>query len=156
MTSNILSLSLVAIASFVLSTTVSAANKPKASAVKAGKHLSMHHYAIAADMYETLCKKKDFSRLEKQAFAFASGEAYRLNHDTKNALKMYSYAIRYGMTDSIAQFRKGEMLMSQAQYTEALALFKGYKRNYPADPDVDRKIVGCLLGLACHSDNQVR
>ena len=155
MTSKILSISLVAFASFVLATSISAANKPKASVDKADKHLSLHHYAIAADMYETLCKRKDFSKLEKQSFAFSAGEAYRLNHDTKNALNMYSYAIKYGMKDSIAQYRKGEMLMSQALYSEALVLFKGYKLAYPTDPDVERKIVGCLLGLACNSENHM-
>jgi len=122
---------------------------------EANKNYQLHQYAIAADMYEVLAKDKDLAKIDKQEIAFKAGEAYRLNHDSKNALKMYAKAINYGKKDAIAYFRKAEMLMSQEQYIEALAVLKEFKKNNPADPDVDIRIEGCELALKC-ADKKTR
>ncbi len=122
---------------------------------EANKNYQLHQYAIAADMYEVLSKDKDLAKIDKQEIAFKAGEAYRLNHDSKSALKMYAKAINYGKKDAIAYFRKAEMLMAQEQYVEALAVLKEFKKNNPADPDVDLRIEGSELALKC-ADKKTR
>lgn len=121
----------------------------KVSLQEANKQYTLHQYAVAADMYDQLLKGSELTKLEKQDIAFRAGEAYRLNHDSKNALKMYAKAISYGRKDAISYFRKAEMLMEQESYTEALTTLNEYKKNNPADPDVDRLIEGCELALKC-------
>lgn len=113
----------------------------------ANEQFNLHEYAVAALRYEKLLKDPKLSKLQKQTIAFQAGEAYRLNHDTKNALKMYAKSMVYGRKDSIVQFRKAEMLMRQQRYEEALDAFHRYKKDFPDDKDVDRLIAGCEMAL---------
>lgn len=127
-----------------------------ASLQEANKNYKLHQYAVAANMYEEVLKRdKDLAKLDKQDIAFLAGEAHRLNHDSKNALKMYAKAISYGKKDPIGYYRKAEMLMEQQQYVEALTVLKEYKKSNPADLDVDKRIEGCELALKC-ADKKTR
>jgi peptidoglycan-associated lipoprotein len=121
----------------------------KASLQEANKNYDLHQYAVAADMYEQVLSQGDLTKEQKQEVAFKAAEAYRHNHNSKKALKMYAKAIKYGMKDPITSMREAEMYMEQGLYTEALVKLKAYKKANPGDPDVDKKIEGCELALKC-------
>ncbi|MFT5724344.1 MAG: tetratricopeptide (TPR) repeat protein, partial [Bacteroidia bacterium] len=121
----------------------------KASLTEANKNYDLHQYAIAADMYQQVLGDDELTKEQKQDIAFKAGEAYRHNHDSKRALKMYSKAIKYGRKDAVATIREAEMYMEQGLYTEALTKLKAYKKNNPADPEIDKRIAGCKLALQC-------
>ena len=122
----------------------------KASLTEANKNYDLHQYAVAADMYEQVLKTNDeLTKDQKQDIAFKAAEAYRHNHNSKRALKMYSKAIKYGRKDAIATIREAEMYMEQGLYTEALTKLKAYKKANPADPEIDKRIDGCELALKC-------
>ncbi|MBI1307818.1 MAG: OmpA family protein [Bacteroidetes bacterium] len=130
----------------------------KVSLQEANKNYGLHQYGLAADMYDQILSSKEGKELDKiqrQEIAFKAGESYRLNHDSKKALKMYSKAITYGRKDAIIYYRQAEMLMEQGQYVQALTILKEYKKNNPGDPDVDRLIEGCELALKC-ADKKTR
>ncbi|MFT5513287.1 MAG: peptidoglycan-associated lipoprotein [Bacteroidia bacterium] len=128
----------------------------KASLTEANKNYDLHQYAVSADMYEqVLSQNDDLTKEQKQEIAFKAGEAYRHNHNSKRALKMYSKAIKYGRKDAIATIREAEMYMEQGYYTEALTKLKTYKKANPADPEIDKRIAGCELALQC-ADKKTR
>lgn len=124
-------------------------NGCKFSKEEADKRYELREYAVAADMYNKVMRSPDASREDKQDAAFKAGESYRYNHDSKNALKMYAKAIRYGMKDPIVFLREAEMLMEEGNYEEALVKFKEYKKMNPSDTRVDKQIAGCELALKC-------
>lgn len=121
----------------------------KASLQEANKNYDLHQYAVAADMYEQVLSDPDLTKEQKQEIAFKAGEAYRHNHNSKRALKMYSKAIKYGRKDAIATIREAEMYMEEGLYTEALTKLQAYKKANPGDPDIDKRIAGCELALKC-------
>jgi len=121
----------------------------KASLSEANKNYDLHQYAVAADMYEQVIKDPELTKEQKQDIAFKAGEAYRHNHNSKRALKMYAKAIKYGRKDALAVIREAEMYMEQGIYTEALTKLKAYKKANPGDPVVDKRIAGCELALKC-------
>jgi peptidoglycan-associated lipoprotein len=127
----------------------------KVSEKEANSNYQDHSYLVAADMYKKLSKEPEATKEQKQEWNYRIGEAYRFNHDSKNALKYYAKAIRYGMKDPVVYYREAEMMMEQGNYTEAISKFKAYKKMNPSDPDVDKKIKGCELALEC-ADKKTR
>ncbi|MBO6515372.1 MAG: PD40 domain-containing protein [Bacteroidia bacterium] len=121
----------------------------KASLSEANKNYDLHQYAVAADMYEQVLKDGELTKEQKQEIAFKAGEAYRHNHNSKRALKMYAKAIKYGRKDALAVLREAEMYMEQGLYTEALTKLKAFKKANPGDASVDKRIAGCELALKC-------
>ena len=128
----------------------------KATMEDANKSYDLHEYAVAADKYNKVIRSgAEITREDKQVAAFRAGEAYRYNHDSKNALKMYAKAIRYGMKDPVVYLWQAKMLMEEGNYEEALVSFKEYKKMNPADERVDNEIAGCELALKC-ADKKTR
>ncbi len=128
----------------------------KASLQEANKNYELHQYAVAADMYERVLKEnKELTKIQKQEIAFKAGEAYRHNHNSKKALKMYSKSIKYGRKDATAAIREAEMYMEQGLYTEALTKLKEYKKAFPAEKSIDDMIAGSELALKC-ADKKTR
>lgn len=128
----------------------------KASLTEANKNYDLHQYAVAADMYEQVLKGNDeLTKEQKQDIAFRAAEAYRHNHNSKRALKMYAKAIKYGRKDALAIMREAEMYMEQGLYTEALTKLEAYKKSNPGDAEIDKKIAGCKLALEC-ADKKTR
>lgn len=128
----------------------------KASLQEANKNYGLHQYAVAADMYEQVLKQdKELTKEQKQDIAFKAAEAYRHNHNSKRALKMYSKAVHYGLKDPVVGLREAEMYMEEGLYTEALTKLEAYKKQYPGDPLVDKRIAGCKLALEC-ADKKTR
>ncbi|MCB9245321.1 MAG: OmpA family protein [Flavobacteriales bacterium] len=121
---------------------------------EANKNFDLHQYAVASDMYKQVLKG-DISKEDKQLACFRAAEGYRYTHDSKNALKYYARAIRYGMKDPIVFFREAEMLMEQEQYTEAIKKFSEYQKINPSDKEAALKIKGCELALKC-ADKKTR
>lgn len=128
----------------------------KASLQEANKNYELHQYAVAADMYERVLKEnKELTKIQKQEIAFKAGEAYRHNHNSKKALKMYSKSIKYGRKDATSAIREAEMYMEQGLYTEALTKLKEYKKAFPAEKSIDDMIAGSELALKC-ADKKTR
>jgi peptidoglycan-associated lipoprotein len=121
----------------------------------ANKSFELHEYAVASDKYKQAIKGKDITKEDQQLACFRAAEGYRFTHNSKDALKYYARAIRYGMKDPIVFYREAEMLMEQEQYTEALNKFKEYKKMNPSDLDVDLRIQGCEMALKC-ADKKTR
>ena len=127
----------------------------KVTMQQANENFDLHQYAVASDMYKQVMRKGELAKEDKQFAAYRAGEGYRYIHDSKEALKYYSRAIRYGMKDPVVFYRQAEMMMEQEQYTEALTKFKEYKKMNPSDTEVDSKIKGCELALLC-ADKRTR
>lgn len=127
----------------------------KVSMEEANGNYDLHEYAVAADKYKQVLRDKELSREDKQLAAFRAGDAYRYNHDSRNALKMYSKAIRYGMKDPIVYYREAEMMMEEGNYEEALVKFKEYQKMNPSDPMGAKMIAGIELALKC-ADKKTR
>ncbi len=129
----------------------------KVTMEEANKNFDLHQYAVASDMYKQVLRngKTEITKEDKQTASFRAAEGYRFVHNSKEALKYYARAIRYGMKDPIVYYREAEMLMEQDQYTAALIKLKQYKKLNPSDIDVDNKIKGCELALKC-ADKKTR
>jgi peptidoglycan-associated lipoprotein len=122
----------------------------KSSIETADKNLyELHQYAVAADMYKKVYKEKKTTKEDKIKCAYNIGESYRLNHDSREALKWYSNAIRAGMKTPEVLYRKAEMLMKEGQYTEAIVEFQKYQKMTPNDTRSVGMIKGCEIALTC-------
>ena len=69
----------------------------KVTMQEANKEFGLHHYAVSGDMYKQVLKNSDVTKEDKQLACFNAGESYRLVHNSKEALKYYARAERYGM-----------------------------------------------------------
>ena len=126
----------------------------KVTMEQARDEFDKHNYAVAADKFKK-AMSGDVTKKDKIEASFKAGEAYRFNHNSKNALKWYAKAERYGMKDPILLYRQGEMMMEQGQYNEAIKKFKEYKKLRPTDKEVDNLIEGAELALKC-ADKRTR
>lgn len=127
----------------------------KVTMEQARKEFRDHNYAVAADKFKRAISGKDVTKKDKIEACFKMGESFRYTHDSKNALKYYARAERYGMKDPIVIYRQAEMLMEQGQYNEALTKFREYKKMQPTDKEVDNLIEGAELALKC-ADKRTR
>lgn len=121
----------------------------KASIKKADENMDLHQYAVAADMYGKVYKDKKTEKADQIKAAFNAAECFRLNHDSRNALKWYATAERKGLKDPIVVYRKAEMMMREGQYTEAIVEFQKYQKMAPGDPRTTQMIKGCEVALTC-------
>jgi peptidoglycan-associated lipoprotein len=127
----------------------------KVSMEQAREEFDKHNYAVAADKFKTAMKGKDATKRDKIEGSFKAAESFRFNHDSKNALKYYARAERYGMKEPVVIYRQAEMLMEQGQYNEAIKKFKEFKKIQPTDKEVDNLIEGAELALKC-ADKKTR
>lgn len=127
----------------------------KVTMQQANEEFKKHNYAVAADKYKSAMKGKDVTKKDKIEGSFKAAESYRFNHNSKDALKYYARAERYGMKEPIVIYRQGEMLMEQGQYNEAIKKFQQYKKMQPTDKEVDNLIEGAELALKC-ADKKTR
>lgn len=102
-------------------------------------------YMAAAQKYDEVIRSKDVTKKQKQQAAFQMGEAFRLNHDNKTALRYYERAQRYGVKDPIILLRIAQVKKGLCQYEEALTLLKQYQKENPGDPQAETLIRGCEL-----------
>jgi hypothetical protein len=83
----------------------------KASMKRADENMNLHQYAVAGDMYGKVYKDKKTEKADQIKAAYNAAECYRLNHNSRDALKWYATAERKGMKDPVVVFRKAEMMM---------------------------------------------
>lgn len=114
---------------------------------KANEAFDKKEYAVAADMYKEIAGKSSELKEDRQKAAFRAGEGFRLNHDPKNALKMYERAQRYGVKDPIVLYRIAQMQKQQGSFEDAIAMFKLYQKEDPANPTTEIMIKGCEQAL---------
>jgi peptidoglycan-associated lipoprotein len=114
---------------------------------KATEAYSKKQYAVAADMFREIAGKSSETKENRQIAAFNAGEGYRLNHDSKNALKMYEKAERYGVKDPIILYRLAQMQKEQGNFEDALVFFQRYQKEMPSDPRSEVMIKGCEAAL---------
>lgn len=121
----------------------------KASMKRADENMNLHQYAVAADMYSKVYKDKKTEKADQIKAAYNAAECFRLNHNSRDALKWYATAERKGMKDPVVVFRKAEMMMREGQYTEAIVEFQKYQKLSPGDPRTVQFIKGCEVALTC-------
>ena len=114
---------------------------------KATEAFEKKQYAVAADMYRQIAGQSSETKENRQIAAFNAGEGYRLNHDSKNALKMYEKAERYGVKDPIILYRLAQMQKEQGNFEDAIVLFQRYQKEAPSDPKTEVMIKGCEAAL---------
>lgn len=114
---------------------------------RAGESFDKKEYAVAADMYKELAGDSKLEKEDRQKAAFRAGEGFRLNHDPKNALKMYERAQRYGVKDPIVLYRIAQMQKQQGEFQAALEMFQLYQKEVPGDPTIETMIKGCESAL---------
>ncbi len=133
----------------MMTTTIVVVSSCKSSMKKADENLNLHQYAVAADMYGKVYKDKKTEKIDQIKAAYNAAECYRLNHDSRNALKWYATAERKGMKDPVVVYKKAEMMMREGQYTEAIVEFQKYQKMAPGDPRSAQMIKGCEVALTC-------
>ena len=102
-------------------------------------------YQAARELYEEVIRNPKSTKEDKQQAAFRAGEACRLNHDYKTALKYYERGQRYGIKDPIILLRIGEAKKGLCQYEEALTFLTQYQKANPGDERVKALIAGTQL-----------
>ncbi len=114
---------------------------------KANDAFTKKQYAVAADIYRGVSGDSKETKENRQTAAFRAGEGYRLNHDPKNALKMYEKATRYGVKDPIILFRTAQMHKQRGNFEAAIEAFKKYQKEAPSDPRTEVMLKGCEAAL---------
>jgi peptidoglycan-associated lipoprotein len=109
-------------------------------------------YRAAAELYDEVMRDRESTKEDKQTAAFRAGEAYRMNHNNKMALKYYKKAQKYGAKDPIILLRIGEALKGMGEYEDAIAILKQYQKANPSDSQAEVLIKGC--GLAAKWKNE--
>ena len=114
---------------------------------KANEAMEKKEFAKAAEMYDVIASSSSESKEVRQTAAFRGAESYRLIHESKSALKLYSKAIKYGAKDPIVMYRLAQMHKQNGQYQEAIEAFKKYQKEVPGDERIEPMIKGCEAAL---------
>lgn len=96
-------------------------------------------------VYNKLTKKEERSLRGQVAFKMA--ECHRRLNQTARAAAAYQNAIRYGVTDSMALLRLGEMQQANGNYSQAIKSYEQFLERKPGDPRAANGIDGCTMAL---------
>lgn len=128
----------------LLALTVLVACGPGKDLQKANEAYSNAEFTEAIELYKSALSKK-VPKDQKPEINFKVAEAYRRNHDYKNAEVWYKKAIKLKYEEPVATLYLADMMKAQEKYDEATVEYNNYIKLAPSDPRGAQGVESCKL-----------